>query len=265
MSQKKIQVTKNYRLFKISEENRNLELARHKKLKLAMQEYGFLPSFPIVVFRSSTGELIVLDGQHRLAFAEMLGLPVYWTESAVEFDIAKINGTTKIWLIRDYAEKFAKQGMKPYEQLIEFADRHQMGISLSVCLLAGTVSFGNVSEAYLSGRFKIKDHERAELVATMYTAFILMDKRLANMRLAEALVATSRVTGFESKRLTASLEHCKEKLHPFSTRDGYLDMIQEIYNYRKSKLVPLKINAIQAMRERSAAETKKPTAAAKAS
>ena len=49
---KKIQVTKNYKMFAHSGENRPLDLTKHKKLKESMEKYGFLKSFDI---RGATG------------------------------------------------------------------------------------------------------------------------------------------------------------------------------------------------------------------
>lgn len=84
----KVQVTKNYRLFVRSADNRDTDLKKHRKLIKSMKLYGFLSWFPIVCVRGEKGELIVKDGQHRLQIAESMGLPVYWTEAAEDFDIA---------------------------------------------------------------------------------------------------------------------------------------------------------------------------------
>src|SRR5262245_22388251 len=103
MTKRTIQTTRNYRLFERHEgENRPLNLKKHKKLIESMKRYGFLACFPLVCVRDPDGRLVVKDGQHRLAIAEMLALPVYWIEEAVDFDVAVINCTSKIWALKDY-------------------------------------------------------------------------------------------------------------------------------------------------------------------
>jgi ParB-like chromosome segregation protein Spo0J len=78
---KKIVNTRNYRLFeRDSGENRPLDIKKHKKLMESMKKYGFLEVFPVVVTRNGGDKLIVKDGQHRIAIAEALGLPVYYVE-----------------------------------------------------------------------------------------------------------------------------------------------------------------------------------------
>ena len=120
---RKITATKNYRLFHRSDENRALNLKKHKKLYESMRLYGFLPSFPIVCYRDAKGNLVVKDGQHRLAIAEELGLPVYYVEESIDFDVAVVNCTPKGWTLVDYAQKFAANGVSSYQEHLDFADR----------------------------------------------------------------------------------------------------------------------------------------------
>jgi len=42
----------------------------------------------------------------------------------------------------------------------------------------------------------------------------------------------------------------------YSTRDGYMDMLEEVYNFKRMKLFPLKVNALQVMRDRNIAHSK---------
>lgn len=247
----KVSVTKNYRMFHNVIENRDLELPKHRKLRLSMQEYGFLASFPIVCIRNKDANLEVRDGQHRLAIAETLDLPVYWIEETVDFDIAKVNSTQKPWSILDYATNFSKRGVKSYSDLIEFSEKHTIGLSLSACLLTGNTTFGNVSDQFYRGEFIITELHLAHSVAILYGEFIRADKRLKTSRLVEALLACGRVKGFDNDRLAANVTRCQSKLKPYSTRDAYLGMLEEVYNYHQPKLVPLKMHAIQAMRARN--------------
>src|SRR5262245_51957840 len=103
-----------------------------------MKKYGFLEVFPIVVYRNGSDHFVVKDGQHRLAVAESLGLTVYYVEDDTDFDVAKVNEATKIWVLRDYAQKFAANGVKPYQEGLEFAERHGLPIGTAFSLLSGT-------------------------------------------------------------------------------------------------------------------------------
>lgn len=252
----KIVNTRNYRLFDNDGENRPLDVATHKNLTQSMRAYGFLPCFPIIVVRDGN-KLIVKDGQHRLAIAETLGLPVYYVEVKTSFDIARINNTAKNWIPRDYARKFSTNGVKAYEEGIEFANQHKLALTTAFALLAGTTHFSNCQHLFYSGAFKVKDREYADRVAGLYTPLVKLSPALRkNTRLLEACMAVSRVEDFDAERLLRNAKRCPEKLMSYSTREAYLEMLEDVYNFRHQKLVGLKAAATMVMRERSAAKPK---------
>ncbi len=260
MADKKIQATKNYRLFARSSDNRKLDIKKHKKLLESMRRYGFLKCFPIVARRNEDGNLIVKDGQHRLAIAELLELTVYWIDEEVDFDVAVINCTSKIWGLRDFAEKHAANGLKAYQEGIDFAEKHKLPIGTTFALLAGYTAFTNCQEDFVAGTFKVKDRQWADAVAGIYVSLTSMSDHLKNARFIEACMAICRVPEFDQKRLTANAERCREKLVPYSTRDAYLDMLEAVYNFGRVKLFGLKVAAMMVMRERNAVSLRKKAA-----
>lgn len=257
MSATKIQHTKNYALFvRHIGENRRFDPKKHKKLKESMQKYGFLKCFPVVIRR--TGDLLeVKDGQHRMAIAEELGLPVFWVEEEIDFDVAVVNSTAKVWQTRDYAQKFADNGMEPYQEGLDFADRHGLSVGLAFSLLGGHTAFTNIQKAFIDGNFKVKDRDWAESVAGLYGPLVVMAPGVKSARLLEACMAACRVPSFDPKRLLAGASRCREKLVSYSTRDAYLDMMEAVYNYGRRDLVGLKSAAVMAMRGRNPAEKKR--------
>lgn len=264
MSAKKIQSTKNYNLFTRHEgENRTLDIKKHKKLLDSMKLYGFLPSFPIVCYRDKAGNLVLKDGQHRLAIAQALGLAVYWVEESIDFDVAVVNSTAKTWVLKDYAEKHAACGLGDYQKGLDFAAEHKIPVGTAFSLLAGTTSFTNCQNQFIDGTFKVKDQKWADAVAGIYRPLVLMNAALNNQRFIEACMGVCRVPSFESKRLIHNAERCREKLVPYSTKDAYLDMLETVYNFGRAKLVGLKAEAVMAMRERNVINVNKKTKAAK--
>lgn len=256
MATRKIQATKNYRMFKRSDENRILDLKAHKRLEQSMKKYGFLPCFPIVCQRVGK-DLIVKEGQHRLAFAEALGLTVYWVEDDSNFDIAEINCTPKGWAPKDYALKFAANGNEVYQELLDFSEEHGVTIGLAAAMLGGTVCFNNVRDAFFSGAFKIKDRAWANAVAAIYVPCVALSKSARNARFLQACMWVCRVKEFEAKRLLQNAQRCREKFVQFSTKEAYLDMLEEVYNFGRKQLFGLKAAATMAMRERNACEVKR--------
>lgn len=249
---RKVNATRDYRLFVRSDENRVINPKKHKKLERSMREYGFLSCYPIICFRDEQKRLIIKDGQHRLNFAETLGLPVYWIEVEIDFDVAKVNSTAKVWTVRDYAEKWAQRGLKPYVEGLEFSERHGLPIGITFAILNGTTTFGNVQSDFEDGTFKIKDRAWAESIAAIYGPITTLSADTRNAAFLTACMAVCRVPDFDQKRLLHNASRCRDKLVSYSTREAYLEMIEEVYNFGRKQLVGLKSQATMAMRERNA-------------
>jgi hypothetical protein len=247
----KVNVTKDYRLFHRSVENRSLDEKKHKKLFESMKLYGFLACYPIICCRNGDKQLVLKDGQHRLMFAERLNLPVFWIEEAIDFDVAVINSTPKIWVVRDYAEKFAAQGKKVYQEGLDFTDRHGLAVGIAFAMLAGNTGFTNIRTAFIDGTFKIKDREWAERVATTYAGLVQFSAQVRNARLLEACMSVCRVAEFDPARLLQNAKRCREKLVSYSTKEAYLDMLEAVYNFGRKTLLGLKSQAVMAMRDRN--------------
>lgn len=266
MGRKYIKTTSNYSLFKLSRENRAVDLKKHRRLLRSMQKYGFIQDFPMVTTRDpADGLLEIREGQHRFTFAVQLGIPVHYVETNTEFDIAEINTTPKAWSTEDHARKHAANGLLQYQDGIDFAKEHGIALSLAFALLGGTTSFGNISEAFYDGRFAVKDRDWAEDVANVYTAVGRMssNRQFKNVRFLEACMAVCRVPEFSADRLIRGASSCREKLIPYATKDAYLTMMEDLYNFRSRSLFGLKAAAVTAMRSRNAFEVKRAQAAAR--
>ena len=250
MAQSVIRTTKDYRLFEFSIDNRPVDMAEHKKLGESMRLYGFIKSFPISCFRENN-RLVVRDGQHRLKFAEEYGLPVHFVEETVDYDIGLVNSTPKRWSPRHYASMYDSKGIKSYSELIDFVDSNSIPMTLSAALLAGTITFSNISEKFYSGKFVVSDRAHADLVAKMYNGLVSIRKSLRGSRLIEACVAACRVESMCLHRLLENASRASDKLTQCATRDGYLDVIECVYNYGRKSALPIKFLAQEAMRSRN--------------
>lgn len=247
----KINVTKDYRLFSLSAENRPQDLGKHRDLEASMKEYGFIPCYAIICRRDEKGRLWVVDGQHRLAFAMKLGLPVYWTEDHTNFNIATVNNTQKSWVPIDYAKNFSDRGSEDYTRLLAFKEEYAIPLTTAAALLAGTASFTNTAEAFYSGEFKIKDEVWAKSVASLYTALIRLQKEMKGNLLLTACMAVCRVPAFSTKRLLQGAERKREELVCYGTREAYLAMLEKVYNFGAKNPIALQLEAKKVMKNRN--------------
>ncbi len=252
--QKKIQVTKNYRLFNRGldeiEDNRDLEPGRHKKLKESMKQYGFLWYFPVVCYRLK-GKLYIKDGQHRLLLSEEMGLPVYYVVTETDFDVAIVSSAAKPWIMSDYIEKYIRKGDEHYREGKEFCEQFGISLGTGFALLMGLVGGSHAANTVRDGQFKIKEREWAQSVASLYVQLCALSVSLRKKQFLSACMALFRVDDFDPKRLIEGAENCREKLVAYATRDAYLAMLEDVYNYRRHNLVGLKAAALTAMKNRN--------------
>ena len=250
---KRVNVTTNYRMFERSSENRKTTMVGRKKLIASLKTYGWLQSMPLSAIRNGSNQLIVKDGQNRLAIAEQLGISVPWVEETVDFNISDINSTAKIWRPIDHAERWAAGGKKQYQEGLEFAKQYDLSVGMAFALLGGTINYSNIQESFKRGTFKVRDHGWADRVAGIYTQMVALSPSLRKSQFLQACIAICRVDGFEERRLLECSNRCRDKLVSYSTRDAYLSMLEEVYNFGRKTMLGLKSAAIMAMRERSMA------------
>jgi hypothetical protein len=255
----KLNVTKDYRLFHRPDDadNRDAAPKRWKRLRASMQRYGFLPDRPISCYRDATKTLWVKDGQHRLIFAEELALPVYWIETPVDYDVGIVGATGEKWLPIDHARRYAARGNPHYRAVLALHTDFGISPNTAAGLLAGQTSGSNVSRAFEDGTYEATDQTFGITVATLYRSIYTKHPTLKHNCLLMALAACCRAPLFDAGRLLQNLTRCRAKVAEYSTRDAFLDMLEEIYNYGRHELYPLKIAAMQAMKERQPTHARK--------
>lgn len=243
--------SKDYSRFVRSEENRIVDIAKRKRLETSMRKHGFIPSLAISVQKiPGSNKFLVREGQHRLAMSEKLGIEFYYIEDDTEFDIASVNAASKVWDMKDYAMRFAASGNEDYAEALEFAERYRVTVGTACMLLAGASGFKAIAESFREGSFKVKEREWAEKVAELHQALYKQSKAARNNACLMACMAVCRVPGFSVARMVRNIKKCPEKIVSYSTRDAFLGMLEEIYNWRvrTTNMVPLKLQAVQALR-----------------
>jgi hypothetical protein len=252
----KLKTTKDYALFHLSDTNRGISPRHIRKIKTSMEMYGWIPAFPMLV-KPATKGLEVVDGQHRLTVSKDLDIPVWYVEIDRDFDVAGINNGAEAWRISDYCNCFVNSGKYAYVEVMEFAEKHGLGICDAAGLLAGTIRFTNVSREFKDGSYQITDREHADKVANIYSGLRAAFRCPVNQSLFYAIVAISRVDSVDIQRLIKNAERNPDRFIKCSTRDSALKMLEDVYNYHaRGDKYPLQINAENAMRDRSPCKAK---------
>lgn len=244
MRTSKIQISKDYSKFYNSSENRNVNLksAHARQLRRSLKSQGWIPSFPMSVFRNGKSGYKILDGQHRFAIAREIGMPVKFVEVDQEFEISHINEMQKGWSLLDYLERWKKAGKKEYFELEEFIDNHpSVDLGTSISLLSN-VSGSSSLKPFKLGKFKITKASRgmAYRIANAYEKIVTENKEAKHRNHIRAITKCVKVDEFDIDRLVDQYKKYSYMIQSYSKIEDWLDLMQEIYNHRMHTKIPLK-------------------------
>lgn len=244
--------TKDYSRFVHSKENRPVvKNCRHiKDLMAKMREVGFLVSEPISVWKRPDRKLEVLNGQHRLEAAKKLGIEVWYVVEEERYSPAEL--PVRRWQNVGFVKHYVRKGKEAYRRLQAFYRRHKIPVGYAGDLLTRALSVGTTSATIRDGSFQItEDGERyANRVVSTWRRAYENYPCLKNKAFLGALMMVFRLDNFEPVRLIKKIETCAERIQPFSTRERFLEMIDDIYNYRvpleKQQPIGLEARKVQA-------------------
>lgn len=246
--------TRDYGRFVSDKANRVItekDRLRLKRLRASMKKYGFLP-FPILVRR--TGQrLSIIDGQHRFAVAQELGLPVLYVETERDdIVISECAAAQSPWNIHDYVASSAARGERHYQDLLAFSQQHKMPLARCAMLLRGYCGDnGAVGAAIKDGRFVVKDRVFAERVARLVNAIAEHFPHAKASPSVAALARFIRIPQFDDERLIKRAAAHPHMLKNQPTLEMFSEMYEALYNHasRQGRL-PLAFLAKEAAAKR---------------
>jgi hypothetical protein len=250
MKKTQIVSTKEYKKFTVDDSNRGITTKNLKKLRQSMTTFGWLEAYPMHVV-SRAGRMVVIDGQHRFAIAQELGIPVLYVvcKDYEDLHIAEINNAQSPWSIKDYLESHIKRGTPHYAALRNFSEEYRLPLGISSKLLMGLSNRQNGSTEIKEGKFRVKDSATAGIIGRIIS-FLRAElgiKWAANCFFVDALVKCTRVEGFSAETFVKRCASCPGKLVLQPTTKAFLQMIEDVYNRgaAKKNTLPLAFKASQ--------------------
>lgn len=246
-----IKTTSDYSQFKHMEQNRDVSLDNRKAKNLAksMQQHGWLNAFPLMA-KKRGNNLVVIDGQHRLSVAREYGIPVKYVIEDVEVDVAQLNDTSHAWTINDFVNRYAKEGIKEYVELIAFSDHYGISINMASGILNNTSSPGNVLHRVKSGTFKITSRPMATAVAECYRDMCSIHPVFKKANSLKVIFACFQVSYFNPSRLVSAASKKSAEIKSITKMDLFFDLFEDLYNFNRKEKHPLRFDAEQAMSQR---------------
>jgi hypothetical protein len=247
-----IEKTRRYELFVPGETQRIIHKQHINKLKKSMKLHGFLESKPVTVYADGVMHHII-DGHHRFAAAKDLGIPfVYLVVRKSEKDSLMTQGELVVkWNFNDFCRAWADRGKTHFIDLMLYAE--YVPIKIAASLLAGHGACSdNVTPKIKDGTFEIKTTEVINTLIEIIEEIGETNKTVCSRSFIASFAKCMMIPEFLPDQLKRRIMANPLSLIKTANEAQMLDQLEEIYNFKSSKKIPLAHLAREASAKRSA-------------
>jgi len=249
-----VRQTTNYGMFELLPFNRDVKNTR--ELEASLRTHGWIHSKPLdVIPKGNTGKYLIRDGHNRFIAAQKLGIPILYVVCKDDADVFRLVNTTRMWTVSDFLESHCRTGKEDYLEAKRYCTETGIPVGLALSMLMGqTAGSGNWGERFKRGNYQIN---RSSNHAAIMKDLVLLCKTCGVEFYNKSLFvqALSRVVFTKEVDLSRLKTKIKKFAHAMSKRsslDQYLEMFEELYNWKSTSKIPVKFLAHEAAKKRSA-------------
>ena len=232
--------TKDYSIFKFRDDNRVIRTNHVKKLANKMRNRGWLPASVVTI--NGSGD--VIDGQHRVKAAIETNTPVRYkvVRGAGVDEMTEMNTLQVNWSPFDHLHKFVVRGVPSYITFDKFVKEFPMFKYTEIAMFLNNNQSTIQRDTFENGQWEVKSVSKAREWANN----ILQLKEYGEKFFNRAIFVRAMIKVMSNKPEFVFDEFLhKVKLRPMNfkqcgTVDQYVEMIEDIYNYRRSDKLNLR-------------------------
>lgn len=246
-----LQSSNNSKIFVANHEQRPLNPQHIKFLMSSMRQHGFFASKPIQCYKDNSGSLVVVDGHHRLAAAKALEETFYYVieDQTSQEAMPQVNRSLS-WKLEDFIRQYKLRGNRNYEVLSAYVDRG-LSAGIASALLSGNAAASfNQGDKIRSGQFIVKSTKHAEDILSMSEDNPTI-KVFRHSGFIKALSLCLWIKEFDFATFKSRSELNYHMIPNCSNVDDFLRAIEEVFNYRNHKKLPLAHMAKLAAKQRA--------------
>jgi hypothetical protein len=232
--------TKDYTIFKFRKENRPVIPNHVKKLAKRMSERGWLSTSVVTI--NGNGDII--DGQNRVTAAISVGCPVRYkiVKGAGSDEMTEMNTLQKNWSPFDHLHKYVVKENPNYVIFNNFVNDYPMFKYTEIGMFLTNSLSGVKRDTFESGQYVVKSEKKgrewADNILQLKPYFEKYYNKSIFVRAMIKIMSNKKDFVFEEFLHKVKLR--PTKLVPCGTCEQYTEMIEDIYNYRRSEKVNLR-------------------------
>jgi len=226
------QKTSDYDLFKSIVSNREVDERHVNRLIDAIDKKNLLHLHPIIC----NDQHEVIDGQHRLEAAKRLGAEVYYIidNQISKGDIAAINSNAKNWSVMDYINYWTIEKRRGFDRLSAFISENPL-IPPSTALMMLSSDGKRNTSSLKEGIVDTANYDSACKIASILKEYRNMIEHAYDRNFVLAVMEMVTHADYDHENMRAKLEYQSRSLVKCVSKRQYVELLEEIYNYKSSK------------------------------
>jgi len=224
--------TNDYSMFKHMNGNRNINKLHLKRLTESMSEKYI--EVPIIV--NSNNQII--DGQHRFEAAKELKKDVYYIKvrNLNLDDVHRLNTNSKNWTAEEYMQGYCELGLEDYIRYRDFKRKYGFGHNETNAILTNRSRMsGSKNTDFNDGVFKILDYDLAVKNAEKICMVREYYEGYKRRYFVYAMLELFENPDYSHVEFLNKLSFQSVKLQDCTDVKGYLILIEDIYNFKRSR------------------------------
>jgi len=230
--------TNSHEIFNKFPGNAPLNQTHLSALIAAIEKKNLLEAKPILV----NSKFEVIDGQHRLEAAKRLGLPIYYIkiENLSVADMGTLNSNQRNWRMEHYMVLNADHVKNEnYIKFREWLNKFSFNFGQGIAFFLNEFGVNEFRKKFKDGEFVFDENKNN--LAELYQVFLnkIVSKTVGKTRLwtqqgcVRAFVAFLGNSEVHVSRLWEQMDKYPFLLNPRPSKEGMLEMLYEVYNYRR--------------------------------
>tara|TARA_R110002051_G_scaffold225773_1_gene288693 strand:- start:257 stop:1084 length:828 start_codon:yes stop_codon:yes gene_type:complete len=238
--------TKDYNKFSYIEQNRDFQGNENHIRNLQEKLKKELVPIPLIVNKNYE----IIEGQHRLEALKRENLPVYFMilkKTVGTHIIQDLNNTTLPWKTKDHLKVYKVREKnkfnsvechsQPYHMFGFFMKNYKINLTIALFLLTGKNS-KVVLRDFKDGILDIPDWEKSKAkVNFLQSMEVYINKNWKRSCFVTAMMCVYDDYRFSKRKWMHKLELNSRKIQLATNAADYLDMINEIYNWKEQTRV----------------------------